>query len=128
MTNVSIVLVSHSAKLAEGIREMIHQMVGDNVQVAAVGGNLAGDLGTDPKRIRGGIEEVWSDAGVAILVDLGGAEMNSEMAIEALEPKRRSKVVICDAPIVEGAVVAATAASGGSSLAVVRATAEAVGR
>ena len=62
-------------------------------------------------------------AGVAVLVDLGGAETNSEMAIELLPEECRERVVICTAPIVEGAVVAATEASGGASLVEVRATA-----
>ena len=62
--------------------------------------------------------------GVAILVDLGGAETNSEMAIEMLPDDVRANVTICNAPIVEGAVMAATEAAGGSSLAEVRATAE----
>ena len=70
------------------------------------------------------IDQVWSEAGVAILVDLGGAETNSEMAIEMLPPERRGKIVICNAPIVEGAVMAATEAAGGGSLEAVRATAE----
>jgi dihydroxyacetone kinase DhaKLM complex PTS-EIIA-like component DhaM len=61
---------------------------------------------------------------VAILVDLGGAETNSEMAIEMLPDDRRERVVICNAPVVEGAVMAATEASSGSPLSVVRATAE----
>ncbi len=59
-----------------------------------------------------------------ILVDLGGAETNSEMAVEMMPEERRERIVICNAPIVEGAVMAATEASGGSALAVVRATAE----
>ena len=62
------------------------------------------------------IDRAWSEAGVAILVDLGGAETNSEMAIEMLDEKRRGRVVVCNAPIVEGAVMAATEASGGASL------------
>ena len=70
------------------------------------------------------IDNVYSDQGVALLVDLGGAETNSEMAIELMEPSRQGNVVICNAPIVEGAVMAATEAAGGSSLADVRATAE----
>jgi dihydroxyacetone kinase DhaKLM complex PTS-EIIA-like component DhaM len=57
-------------------------------------------------------------------VDLGGAETNSEMAIEMLPESRQGKVVICNAPIVEGAVMAATEASGGASLDEVRMTAE----
>ena len=70
------------------------------------------------------IERAWSDAGVAILVDLGGAETNSEMAVEMLGPPRSGKVVVCNAPIVEGAVMAATEASGGASLREVQATAQ----
>jgi len=70
------------------------------------------------------IDKAWSEAGVAILVDLGGAETNSEMAVEMMPEERRARVVICNAPIVEGAVMAATEASGGSPLAVVQATAE----
>ena len=41
-----------------------------------------------------------------------------------LEPERRGLVVVCNAPIVEGAVMAATEAAGGSSLEQVRAVAE----
>jgi dihydroxyacetone kinase DhaKLM complex PTS-EIIA-like component DhaM len=59
-----------------------------------------------------------------ILVDLGGAETNSEMAIEMLDEDKRGKVLICTAPVVEGAVVAATEAAGGSPVDVVRQTAE----
>ena len=54
------------------------------------------------------IETAWSPAGVAILVDLGGAETNSEMAVEMLTEDRRARVVVCNAPVVEGAVIAAT--------------------
>ena len=74
--------------------------------------------------IIGAIDRAWSDAGVAILVDLGGAETNSEMAIEMLDAPRRDRVVVCEAPVVEGAVMAATEASGGATLEAVRRTAE----
>ena len=75
-------------------------------------------------QIMAAIDRAWSNAGVVVLVDLGGAETNSEMAIEMLPDDRRGKVLICNAPVVEGAVVAATEASGGSSVDVVRQTAE----
>jgi dihydroxyacetone kinase DhaKLM complex PTS-EIIA-like component DhaM len=70
------------------------------------------------------IERAWSERGVAILVDLGGAETNSEMAIEMLPESRRARVVVCNAPVVEGAVMAATEAASGASLEAVRRTAE----
>jgi PTS hybrid protein len=122
--NVSLVIVSHSPDIARGTAEMVRQMVGDEVKVAHCGGNPDGGLGTDVQRILQAIEQAWSPRGVAILVDLGGAETNSEMAIEMLPEERRGWVVLCNAPIVEGAIMAATEASGGASLAEVRATAE----
>ncbi len=121
---VSIVIVSHSADIARGTADMVRQMVGEEVRVAFCGGNPDGGLGTDVARIIAAIETVWSPKGVAILVDLGGAETNSEMAVEMLAPERRDSVVVCNAPIVEGAVMAATEAAGGSPLDKVRAVAE----
>jgi dihydroxyacetone kinase phosphotransfer subunit len=121
--NVAIVIVSHSPLVARGAADMVRQMVGDEVKVAHAGGNAEGGLGTDVASIMAAIESVWSSKGVAVLVDLGGAETNSEMAIEMLG-ERGAAVVICNAPVVEGAVMAATEAAGGSSLAEVRATAE----
>jgi dihydroxyacetone kinase phosphotransfer subunit len=121
---VAIVIVSHSRQVAEGTADMVREMVGTEVRVAHCGGNPDGGLGTDVAAIQAAIERVFSPAGVALLVDLGGAETNSEMAIELLPDERRERVVICNAPIVEGAVMAATEASGGASLDEVRATAE----
>jgi phosphoenolpyruvate---glycerone phosphotransferase subunit DhaM len=124
MPNVGIVIVSHSPKVAEGAADMVRQMVGDTVPLAYAGGNPEGGLGTSVDAILGAIDRAWSDAGVAVMVDLGGAETNSEMAIELLSESRRDHVVVCNAPLVEGSVIAATEASGGSSLAKVKATAE----
>jgi dihydroxyacetone kinase phosphotransfer subunit len=124
MANVGIVIVSHSPKIAEGAADMVRQMVGDSVNLACTGGNADGGLGTDVAAIIAAIKRAWSEAGVAILVDLGGAETNSEMAVEMLDANLRGRVVICNAPIVEGAVIAATEASGGSSLEAVRRMAE----
>ena len=79
---------------------------------------------TDVTGILAAIDAAWSEAGVAILVDLGGAETNSEMAVEMLDAPRRERVAVLNAPIVEGAVIAAAEASGGSALDVVRRMAE----
>ncbi|WP_037399031.1 dihydroxyacetone kinase phosphoryl donor subunit DhaM [Sinorhizobium fredii] len=122
--NVGIVIVSHSPLVAEGAADMVRQMVGDCVPLAWSGGNAEGGLGTHAAGILAAIERAWSDAGVAVFVDLGGAETNSEMAIEMLGEPRSGRVIICDAPLVEGAVMAAAEASGGAVLARVVATAE----
>lgn len=121
---VGIVIVSHSSDIAKGTADMVRQMVGSEVKVAFCGGNPDGGLGTSVPLIIDAINDAWSPKGVAVLVDLSGAETNSEMAVEMLEPARRDLVAVCNAPIVEGAVMAATEAAGGSSLAQVKAVAE----
>ncbi len=121
---VGIVIVSHSPEVARGTADMVRQMVGTAVPLAHCGGNPDGGLGTDVAKIMAAIDEAWSEAGVAIFVDLGGAETNSEMAIELLPEERQARAVICNAPLVEGAIMAATEAWGGASLEEVRATAE----
>lgn len=123
-SNVGIVIVSHSPDVARGAADMVRQMVGDDVPLAWCGGAPGGGLGTNVEEILAAINRAWSDAGVAVLVDLGGAETNSEMAIEMLPGGQQTRVVVCNAPIVEGAVMAATEASAGSSLEEVRRTAE----
>jgi PTS hybrid protein len=122
--NVGIVVVSHSADIARGTADMVRQMVGDEIHLAWCGGNPDGGLGTNVESIMQAIDAAWSDKGVAILVDLGGAETNSEMAIELQPEGRQGRIVICNAPIVEGAVMAATEASGGATLDEVKRTAE----
>jgi len=122
--NVSIVIVSHSVDVAKGTADMVRQMVGEEVSVAYCGGNAEGGLGTDVGRIMAAMESVYTPKGVAVLVDLGGAETNSEMAIEMLADGKGAQVRICNAPIVEGAVMAATEAASGAALEAVIATAE----
>ena len=122
--NVGVVIVSHSPHVARGAEDMVRQMVGESVPLASCGGNPDGGLGTDVAAISAAIDAAWSERGVAVLVDLGGAEMNTEMAIEMLDERRRRLVTICNAAIVEGAVMAATEASMGSALAEVCAAAE----
>ena len=122
--NVGIVIVSHSTDVARGTADMVRQMVGNEVPLAFCGGDPGGGLGTNVEAIMRAIDAAWSEKGVAILVDLGGAETNSEMAIELQPPERQGKIVVCNAPIVEGAVMAATEASGGATLQEVKRTAE----
>jgi dihydroxyacetone kinase phosphotransfer subunit len=121
---VGIVIVSHSPDVARGAADMVRQMVGNDIPLAHCGGNPDGGLGTSVESIMAAIDVAWSESGVAVLVDLGGAETNSEMAIELLAPDRQGKVDVCNAPVVEGAVMAATEAWGGGTLDEVKRTAE----
>jgi dihydroxyacetone kinase phosphotransfer subunit len=116
--------LSHSPDVAKGAADMVRQMVGINVPLAWCGGNPGGGLGTSVEAIVKALELAWSDAGVVIMVDMGGAETNSEMAIEMMPEKRRAKIVVCNGPIVEGSVMAATESSSGATLDRVRRAAE----
>lgn len=111
---VGIVIVSHSSKAAEGVKEIVSQMSVDG-KIAAAGGTSDGRLGTDVEKIVNAINEVYSEDGVLILFDLGSAYMNAEIAIECLEEKMKDKVEIIDTALIEGALTAAVEASIGKS-------------
>ena len=112
---VGMVIVSHSEKVAEGVKELASQMVGD-VLIAAAGGTSDGRLGTDVEKIMSAIESVYSEDGVILLFDLGSAVMNSEMALEMLPEEMQAKVEILDVALVEGAITAAIECSIGRSI------------
>jgi len=107
---VSLVLVSHSRRLAEGVRELAQQMTQGRVRIAVSGGTSDGRLGTDAISIKEAIEAVRGPEGVLVLVDLGSAVLSTQMAIEQLSDGE-GRVLLSDAPFVEGAVIAAVEAS-----------------
>jgi multiphosphoryl transfer protein len=115
---VGLVIVSHSRQLAEGVAELAREMGGPQVRIATAGGTEApgAPLGTDAFRVMNAIESVYSEAGVLVLMDLGSAVMNAELALELLPPEHREHVRLCSAPLVEGAVVAAVQARLGTTL------------
>ncbi len=75
-----------------------------------------GALGTDATRVLEAIEAVWSEDGVLVLMDLGSAVLSAELAVDLLEEERRRRVLLTEAPLVEGAVAAAVAAALGDPL------------
>ncbi len=113
---VSLVVVSHSAKLAEGVLELAGQMTQGKVAIAAAGGTSDGTLGTSVDRILAALERVAGPDGTLVLLDLGSAVMATEMAVEQFRQSREHRVTISPAPLVEGAVIAAVEASIGNSL------------
>ena len=120
---MSLVLVSHSKKVAEGLRDMVVQVAGEDVRVAAAGGTADGRLGTNAEAVVDAIRAVDGGDGVLVLLDLGSAWLSVEMALEELSDAERARVWVSEAPLVEGAVLAAVQASVGASLADVAAAA-----
>lgn len=124
---VALVVVSHSAKIAEGAVELAAQMAPDVVLLAA-GGTSDHRIGTSLETVLAAIEtglEKAAGAGVVVLTDLGSAVMTAESAVEfCSEP---DAVLLADAPLVEGLVAAAVAAQGGAMAADVLKAAESFG-
>src|SRR6056297_149668 len=107
---VGLVVVSHSQTAADGIAEVAGEMGGET-RIEAVGGDGQGGFGTVADDIEGAIEDAGGGDGVVVLVDLGSAVMNAEVAIEMSD----IEAVIADAPVLEGAVNAAVAATSGKA-------------
>jgi len=110
---VGLVLISHSEMLVDGLRDMVAQVAGEDVAVATAGGTDDGRLGTSAPRIAAAIRSTLdATAGdVVVLLDLGSAALSLELAIEDLDPADQARVRISEAPLVEGAILAAVAAS-----------------
>ena len=113
---VGLVIVSHSAKIAEGVREIAAQMADEDLKIIAAGGLEDGSIGTDATRILSALKEADSGDGVVVFADLGSAILSTETALDFLDDEARGRVRIADVPIVEGAVCAAIRASVGAPL------------
>ena len=109
---VGIFIVSHSQKLAEGVVELAKAMARD-AKIVAAGGMDDGGIGTSFERISNAIDEVYSDEGTAIIMDMGSALMTTEMVIESMEDR---KLRMIDCPVLEGAILAAVESVTGASL------------
>jgi PTS hybrid protein len=122
---VGVLIISHSSQVAAGVLELATQMAGADLAIAAVGGTPSGELGTDPEAIRDALRRVLTPDGVIILADLGSAVMSAEAVVEA--EGVQEQVVIANAPLVEGSVLAALEVSLGKVLSEVVIAAEAAG-
>lgn len=111
--SIAFVIVSHSAKLAQGVVELAQQMAKD-VEFRAAGGTDDGGIGTSFDAIYSAVEEL-TGAGhqVVLLTDLGSADMTVEAVLEVVDG---DVVRFCPGPLVEGAVAAAVTAQVGGDL------------
>ncbi len=119
---VGIVLVSHSAALAEGTAEVAGQIGGGSVVIAPAGGTDDGGIGTSIARVRRALREAGTRAGVVILPDLGSSVLTVRALLD--EEDFTGPVAVADAPFVEGAVAATVAAAAGGDVKAVLQAAE----
>ncbi|SEL31008.1 PTS-dependent dihydroxyacetone kinase phosphotransferase subunit DhaM [Nonomuraea pusilla] len=115
---VGLVLVAHSAGLAVETAALARSVAGEDTPIAAAGGAAAGGLGTSVDVIEKALRTVEQGDGVVVIADLGSSVLSARLLEEP------GRVVLADAPFVEGAIAAAVAAGGGAALADVLAAAE----
>jgi phosphoenolpyruvate---glycerone phosphotransferase subunit DhaM len=120
---VGIVLVSHSAALAEGAAELASQVAGGTVPVIPAGGTDDGGLGTSAAKVEQAIKQADRGAGVLIVPDLGSAVLTVR-ALLADPDDLPGPVELVDAPFIEGVVAATVTAAAGADIAAVRGAAE----
>ena len=115
---VGIVVVSHSRRLAESAVELALQMVrGAPPPIEIAAGLDDHVLGTDAARVKEAIDRVASPDGVLVVMDLGSAVLSAELALELRgDDAGDCRVVLSDAPLVEGLVAAVTLAAAGAPL------------
>lgn len=111
---VSLVILSHSRQIAEGILELAKEM-GKDANIRAVGGTSAGTLGADFDAALEVLRLAAEEGEVIALSDIGSTWMTAQMAVEALEPRLRERVYLSSAALVEGAIAAAATISAGFS-------------
>jgi dihydroxyacetone kinase phosphotransfer subunit len=114
--HVGLILVSHSAKLAEGLADLLSQVAGPEVPIVTAAGAVDGSLGTNGGAVLEALQRAAADGGAVVLVDLGSSILAVRAALAELSDEELAHVAVADAPLVEGAVSAAVAASTGCTL------------
>jgi PTS hybrid protein len=114
--HVGLVLVSHSAALAQGLADLAGQVAGPEVAIVTAAGTGDGSLGTDGGQVLEALKTAAAGSGAVVLVDLGSSVLSVRAALTELSEEETARIRVADAPLVEGAVAAAVAASTGCSL------------
>ena len=78
---VGIVVVSHSQRLADGLIDLLRELVPDRVPIEAAAGTADGGIGTSDRLIRAAVLRADRGVGVAVLADLGSAVLTVQTVL-----------------------------------------------
>ena len=121
----SILLVSHSQQLTDGLTAMIEDMSDSETgTLFSLGGTAEGELGSDPTKIVEAVNQSPDAEQILVFADLGSAVLNAELAYDMLEPEQQTRYHLIDAPLVEGAFAAAITAGFSDDLSQITAEAQ----
>ena len=112
---VGLLLLSHSPKLVEGLRDVASEMA-KGLTIHVAGGNAAGGLGSDYDLIKEALLKAYNPDGLIVLYDLGSTAMTAELVMDEMDDGKKESIRIMKAPLVEGTIVAAVEISSGADL------------
>ncbi len=111
----SILIVSHSKLLANGLKDVLEEISKNNVKIIAIGG-INGLLGTDADSVISAIQERISDDYILIFCDIGSSILTTKMVIDSYFQEYKEKIVLVNAPMVEGSIAMTAQLAAGSTL------------
>ncbi|HGI4040393.1 TPA: dihydroxyacetone kinase phosphoryl donor subunit DhaM [Streptococcus agalactiae] len=110
MSDIGIIVVSHSKNIAQGVVDLISEVAKD-VSITYVGGTEDGEIGTSFDQVQQIVEQNDKKTLLAFF-DLGSAKMNLELVADFSE----KNIIINYVPVVEGAYTAAALLQAGADL------------
>ncbi|HGD5870067.1 TPA: dihydroxyacetone kinase phosphoryl donor subunit DhaM [Streptococcus agalactiae] len=110
MSDIGIIVVSHSKNIAQGVVDLISEVAKD-VSITYVGGIEDGEIGTSFDQVQQIVEQNDKKTLLAFF-DLGSAKMNLELVADFSE----KNIIINSVPVVEGAYTAAALLQAGADL------------
>lgn len=110
MSDIGIIVVSHSKNIAQGVVDLISEVAKD-VSITYVGGTEDGKIGTSFDQVQQIVEQNDKKTLLAFF-DLGSAKMNLELVADFSE----KNIIINSVPVVEGAYTAAALLQAGADL------------
>lgn len=108
----SILLLSHSALIAKGLKELMQQ-VAPNVEIEASGGTADGELGSNFEEIFEKMTRLAEKGNVAVIFDLGSSMLNALTAKDMMEDMAKKKILLVDSPMIESGMEIAVMAESG---------------
>ncbi|MHA2844554.1 dihydroxyacetone kinase phosphoryl donor subunit DhaM [Streptococcus agalactiae] len=110
MSDIGIIVVSHSKNIAQGVVDLISEVAKD-VSITYVGGTEDGEIGTSFDQVQQIVEQNDKKTLLAFF-DLGSAKMNLELVADFSE----KNIIINSVPVVKGAYTAAALLQAGADL------------
>lgn len=98
----AILLVSHSEKIASGLKDLLSEVARD-ITIETAGGTEDGDIGTSFDKITEKVNAMKEEK-ILAFYDLGSAKMNIEMTMDFSD----KEILLKNVSFIEGSYVAAS--------------------